>query len=54
MRRNASVFMACVLANDHHQRWEPAAEDSRIVTGLNGWLPSAAWNGWAIIIKGAP
>ena len=29
-------------SNDQHQRWEPAAEDSRIVTDLNGWLSSAA------------
>src|SRR3974390_1598359 len=33
--------------NDHHQRWEPAARDFRIVPELNGWLPSAAWCGWA-------
>ena len=29
--------------NDHHQRCEPAAEDFRIVTELNGRLASAAW-----------
>jgi len=34
--------------DDHHQRWEPAAERSRIVTHLTGWLPSAEWCGWLV------
>src|SRR5436190_18898294 len=34
--------------NDRHQRWEPAARDGRLVSKLNGWLPSAAWCGWAV------
>ena len=37
--------------NDQHQRWEPAAKDSRIVTGLDGWLPSAECCGSAVEIS---
>ena len=33
------------IPNVRHQRWEPAAEDARIVSGLAGWLPSAVCRG---------
>ena len=33
--------------NDHHQRWEPAADDVGVVADVNGWLSSAACCGWA-------
>src|ERR1017187_2717551 len=35
-----------ISPNVRHQRWEPAAADGGIATGLNGWLPSAEWRGW--------
>jgi hypothetical protein len=28
------------------QRWEPAAEDARMLADLNGWLSSAECSGW--------
>jgi hypothetical protein len=41
-------------ANDHHQRCEPAADSSRIVTEPNGWLASAAWCGWVMDCRRSP
>src|SRR5437867_12145750 len=40
------------MANEEHQRGEPAAEDARIVTDLSGWLASAACCGsaWSLRI----
>src|SRR5690348_374596 len=37
--------MVPMMLNDQHQRCEPAANDFRIGTRLNGWLASAAWCG---------
>src|ERR1043166_4188082 len=42
------MALMAMQANDHHQRWEPAAEGSRFVTERNGWVPSPAWCGWAV------
>jgi predicted RNA-binding protein with EMAP domain len=36
------VESALAHPNDHHQRWEPAANDVWVAADLTGWLPSAA------------
>jgi hypothetical protein len=33
--------LRATMPNVEHQRWEPAAPDTRVVSDLNGWLPSA-------------
>jgi len=42
-----AVKARIMFPNDHHQRWELTASDVGIATDLNGWLPSAAWCGYA-------
>jgi hypothetical protein len=43
-RHGAGSWTGCLYpeANDEHQRWESAARYARVVSELNGWLPSAA------------
>jgi hypothetical protein len=45
LRLSVGVSIGPVVLNAHHQRCEPAANDLRIVTELNGWLASAEWCG---------
>src|SRR5208282_3431174 len=42
-----NMFIKVAPPNDHHQQWEPAANDVWVAADLTGWLPSAAWCGWA-------
>src|ERR1700674_5545543 len=43
-----------MLANDHHQRCEPAAKGAGIVTDSHGWLASAAWCVYAVVLLELP
>jgi len=38
---DVAIHKTQTMPNDQHQRWEPAAADTRTATDLNGWLPSA-------------